>query len=142
MQFFARLGRKPFWLLSALALTLLLFFLPHALHSQASPSLPLRILVVPSAQQAQTILHRLRKGEDFAALAQQSSTDPTANQGGYVGTIDPANLRPELRDALKGLAPGDLTNIIKIPTGYAILKISKAPVGAVSTTADPTPLLP
>lgn len=136
------LGRKPLWLLSALALSLLLLLLPRALRSQASSSVPLRIIVVPTAQQAQTILDRLRKGEDFAALARQSSTDPTANQGGYVGTVDPANLRPELRDGLKGLAPGDLTNIIQIPAGYAILKILKAPLGVASNTADPTRLLP
>src|SRR5256886_993563 len=40
-----------------------------------------------------------------------------------MGRLDPASLRPELRDALQGLSPGQLTGVIKIPSGYAILQI-------------------
>ena len=52
------------------------------------------------------ILENLKKGEDFAALAKQKSTDATADDGGYMGKVDPATLRPELREALKGVRPG------------------------------------
>jgi peptidyl-prolyl cis-trans isomerase D len=57
---------------------------------------------VGSADEAQRILESLKKGEDFAALAKQKSTDATADDGGYMGKIDPATLRPELREALNG----------------------------------------
>ncbi len=56
-------------------------------------------------------------------MAKAKSTDPSADDGGFMGKLDPATLRPELRDALQGLGPGQLTGVIKIPAGYAILQI-------------------
>lgn len=94
---------------------------------QAEPSgkVPLRIIVVDSLAGVQQILERLKKGEDFASLAMEKSLDPTANQGGYLGTLDPAVLRPELRGSLKGIAPGQISPVVRIPEGYAILKVDR-----------------
>src|SRR2546430_992451 len=89
----------------------------------ASREVGVRIIVVNSATEAQQVLQRLQKGEDFAALAKAKSTDPTADDGGVKGRLDPASLRAELRDVLQGLSPGQLTGVIKIPSGYAILQI-------------------
>ena len=94
-----------------------------AWQAPASGAVGLRIIVVSSPTDAQQILQRLKKGEDFAALAKAKSTDPTADDGGFMGKLDPATLRPELRAALQGLSPGQLTDVIKIPSGYAILQI-------------------
>lgn len=92
--------------------------------NQNSPrEVPLRIIVVSSSSQAQEILDRLAHGEDFAVLAKEKSTDATADSGGYMGKVYPATLRPELRDALKDVAPGQLTRVVRIPSGYAILKV-------------------
>jgi hypothetical protein len=82
-----------------------------------------RILVVDSADDAARILGQLKTGADFAALAREKSTDPTSVDGGLLGQIDPATLRPELRDALHDLRPGDLSRVVKLPSGYAILKV-------------------
>jgi tetratricopeptide (TPR) repeat protein len=91
-----------------------------------SPNKGLRIIVASSAEQAQQILDRLKNGEDFAALAEEKSVDATAEDGGYMGRVDPAALRPELREALKEIAPGQITGVIKVPTGFAILKVLSA----------------
>ncbi len=95
--------------------------------SRSAPpgKIPLRVIVVDSLAGAKQILDRLKEGEDFASLAMERSLDPTARQGGYLGVLDPAELRPELRDALKGLAPGQVSPIVRIPEGYAILKIDR-----------------
>lgn len=69
-----------------------------------SREIPVGIIVVASETEATQIAAQLKSGEDFGALARSKSTDPTANDAGYMGTIDPAKLRPELRDALRGLA--------------------------------------
>ena len=106
-----------------LALTLICVSFFDALAWQTPASVGLRIIVVSSPTEAQQILDRLAKGKDFAALAKAKSTDPTADGGGFMGRLDPASLRPELRDALQGLSPGQLTGVIKIPSGYAILQI-------------------
>ena len=83
----------------------------------------LRIIVVDSASEAERILQRVNQGDDFAVLAKEKSTDSTADAGGFMGKVDPASLRSELRNALVGLAPGQITPVLRIPSGYAILKV-------------------
>ena len=83
----------------------------------------LSIIVVDSLTQAQQIVERLKRGEDFAALAKEKSTDPSAAAGGNLGRVDPGTLRLELRDALRGVAPGQISAVTKISAGYAILKL-------------------
>lgn len=95
-----------------------------ASQSSPSPSEPgIRIIVVPSIPQAQTILDQLQQGRDFAEVATQMSSDPTAADGGYMGRPDPGTLCPELRDTMKGISAGHVTGIVQVPGGYAILKI-------------------
>ena len=89
---------------------------------------PISIIVVASQAEADQIAAQLKSGADFGALARSKSTDPTANDSGYMGVVDPAKLRPQLRDALQGVAPGQISGIAKIPAGYAILKVLLAPL--------------
>jgi FG-GAP-like repeat/ASPIC and UnbV/PPIC-type PPIASE domain len=97
----------------------------NSIAGQESPAgaVGLRMIVVDSADDAQRILDALKGGADFAAIAIDRSIDPTAPDGGYLGKMDPATLRPELRDALKSVAVGQLTGVVRIPTGYAILEV-------------------
>jgi tetratricopeptide (TPR) repeat protein len=85
--------------------------------------LNLQVIVVDSPDKAHLILERLHKGEDFAAIAKKESIDPSAAEGGYLGQIDLSTLRPELREALKGIQPARLTEVIAVPSGYVILKV-------------------
>jgi hypothetical protein len=98
--------------------------------AQSSPSsartpqdLDLSMIVVPTPEEAQQILERLKSGEDFRALATERSIDPTASAGGSLGKVDLSGMRPELRDALKGVGPDQVTPVVRIPEGYAILKV-------------------
>src|ERR1017187_5177058 len=59
----------------------------------------LRVIVGSSEAEAQQILDRLKKGEDFGILAKDKSIDPNAEDYGYLGRVDVATLRPELREA-------------------------------------------
>ncbi|MGO8787198.1 MAG: FG-GAP-like repeat-containing protein [Terriglobia bacterium] len=93
-----------------------------AVQTEPTAKIPLRIIVVETLSGAQQIVDRLKKGEDFAALAVEKSIDPSADQGGFLGTIDPTGLRPELREALNGIGPGEFSGVVRIPAGYAILK--------------------
>ena len=102
----------------AIALVLLSLFAAFGFQSltNAPPGyLALRIIVVNSQQEAQQILDGLKGGQDFSTLAKDKSTDPTANEGGYLGEIEPAKLRLELQDALKGVGPGQLSRVVRIP---------------------------
>jgi tetratricopeptide (TPR) repeat protein len=81
------------------------------------------VIVVDAQDQAAKILAQLKNGADFATLAKEKSTDATSADGGMLGQVDPATLRPELREAVQGLRPGELSPIIKLPSGYAIVKL-------------------
>jgi parvulin-like peptidyl-prolyl isomerase len=96
---------------------------PSRAQEQSSGQLTLQVIVVDSPDKARQILDRLRNGEDFAAVAKKESIDPSATEGGYLGPIDLSTLRPELRDALKGIEPGRMTGVIAVPSGYVILKV-------------------
>jgi tetratricopeptide (TPR) repeat protein len=91
----------------------------------ASPAgtVAVRIIVVDAADEAARILAQLKSGADFAGVAREKSTDATSVDGGFLGQVDPATLRPELREALRGLRPGELSGLVRLPSGYAILKV-------------------
>jgi len=97
-------------------------------HAQTPPAPPndqvtVSIIVVSSQDEAQRILNHLNQGEDFATLARKSSIDTTAEQGGSMGTVSRNSLRPELRDALEKLHPGEVSPIIRVPLGFAVFKL-------------------
>ncbi len=89
----------------------------------ASDEVTVRVIVVDSDEKARQIVIRLNNGEDFIALAQAESIDPTAVAGGFLGTVTLSTLPPVLKDALVGVAPGRLSPVVQIPTGFAILKV-------------------
>jgi len=94
-----------------------------AAQTTSTDEVTLRVIVVDSAEEAQRILARLNGGEDFIAMAQAESIDPTGSAGGLLGKVTLSTLPPVLKDALVGVAPGQLTRVVQIPTGFAILKI-------------------
>ena len=96
---------------------------PSRAQEESSGQLTLQIIVVDSSDKAHQILDRLREREDFAAIARKESIDPSATEGGYLGLIDLLTLRPELRDALKGIESGRMTGVIAVPSGFVILKV-------------------
>ncbi len=126
------------------ALLLQLLASPTWLCAQRSDSgsVEVRIIVVDSSAQAERVLLRLKNGEDFAEVAKAVSIDPTASDGGYMGRVEPSMFRAELRDALKGMTVGQISNIVHTHSGYAILKIiSPTEAGTMQATA-PARLLP
>ena len=78
---------------------------------------------MPTLEGAKEIVKELANGKDFAILAKEKSIDATASDGGYMGKVDPAQLRIELREAVRGHNSGQLTNIVQLPSGFAVLKI-------------------
>jgi hypothetical protein len=94
---------------------------------QSPPGLILfRIIVVESADAARRVLDQLAAGENFVALARRLSVDPSAANGGLVGPVAISDLRAELRAVLEGLRVGELSGVVPLPTGFAILKIAPA----------------
>jgi hypothetical protein len=53
-----------------------------------------RIIVVESAEAARRVLDQLAAGDNFVALAQKVSVDPTGRTGGLVGPVPTPSARP------------------------------------------------
>jgi hypothetical protein len=119
---FAKVLRRTV-LPGAVAVLGLILFSQAARTGDDANAIPVRLIVLNSAGDAQAVLERLNAGDDFAVLAREQSVDPTATDGGFLGKIDPTSLRAELRDALRGVQPGQLSKIVRIPSGYAVMKV-------------------
>lgn len=120
---------------AAFGILILIAGLTIHLAGQQGGEVNLSIIVVSSADKAAQIRRQLESGADFAVLAKANSTDATANDGGRMGELDPMTLRSELRDALRGLKPGQISHVVKIPSGYAILKVLNAPAASSAPAA-------
>jgi hypothetical protein len=99
----------------------------------------LQVIVVRSPEEAQQVIERLKKGTDFSQLAREKSIDPTAENGGFMGRLSLGALRGELRDALKGVGPGQIAPTVHLPSGYTILKVVDPGVSSGSAAKDPDP---
>ncbi len=88
----------------------------------------------------QALYARLRTGEDFATVAQDYSEDPrTAANGGDLGFV-PASAfdgEPDLKRTLEALKPGELSGIIRTPSGYHILKLLSVEAAGQRDLNDP-----
>jgi FG-GAP-like repeat/ASPIC and UnbV/PPIC-type PPIASE domain len=112
-----------------LAILAFIGFLPgvQAQQAAASQEVELGVLITAKAEDADAILKQLKAGADFGVLAKEKSIDTTAGEGGYLGRLSPASLRPELADALRGISAGQFTGVVPIPpSGFAILTILPA----------------
>src|SRR5258708_17080035 len=91
---------------------------------RTSTAIPLRILVLNSAEELTRVRAELEKGADFAVLAREKSVDATSLDGGLLGKVDPSTLREEIRTVLRGgLAPGQISPVFRMPSGFAVVKV-------------------
>ena len=123
-RYWTKLLRAALWPCIVVVLGMgLVFWSARAGEDSSARTIAVRLIVVESPRDAENILQRLNKGNDFAVLAREESVDATAVNGGFMGKLDPETLRPELRYALRGVPPGQLSHVVKVPSGYAILKV-------------------
>src|SRR5687768_7056395 len=111
----------------ALLLAALLALCGGRYAAQAPDDVTFRIIVVSSPDAAQRVAAQIAGGVNVVALAQAESIDPSAANGGLIGPIALSSLRPELRDALAGLAIGAVSQVIRVPLGFAVLQRIQPP---------------
>jgi tetratricopeptide (TPR) repeat protein len=119
---FASPFRAALWPVVASVLTIC-FLTAHASQDASPVTIPLRLIVVNSAAEAEKLQEQLKTGADFAVMAREKSVDATSIDGGFLGNVDPTTLRAELRDALHGIEPGRISPVFRLPAGFAILKV-------------------
>jgi peptidyl-prolyl cis-trans isomerase C len=74
-------------------------------------------------KRAEDLLARVKKGEDFAALAKANSMDASASQGGDVGFAAQDALEPEYSAAAFSLPLGGIA-LVRTAFGYHVIKVT------------------
>ncbi|MDR3530888.1 MAG: peptidylprolyl isomerase [Rhodopila sp.] len=85
-----------------------------------------RVIMVPTEQEAMNIIGELRGGADFATLAKRSSTDATAPAGGDVGFVVREGLTPEVGAVVFSMQPGQFTPFpVRSVGSWFVLKVEE-----------------
>ena len=88
-------------------------------------------ILTPTQEEAEKVLARLKKNEDFARLAREVSKDPSADRGGVIlnEVGEPARIAkgdyldlPEFEKALFDLKTGRISGVVKTKIGYHVIK--------------------
>ena len=72
---------------------------------------------------AEDAIKRLTEGTDFAQIAAAYSDAPDALQGGVMGWRSEERLPELFVEALAKLKPGDISNVLRSPAGFHVLKL-------------------
>ncbi len=73
----------------------------------------------------ETLRTRVLNGEDFAALARANSADLSAAKGGEIGWVYPGDTVPEFERAMDALQPGELSEPVKSPFGWHLVRVEE-----------------
>src|SRR5678815_2269837 len=119
-------GTYQFWRIgrALTAMTIAVMSAYALIDAQAPADTPItfRLIVVSSAERAESLLTEIQAGPSFEAIARTQSSDPSANQGGLIGPVALSELRPELRDALRDLRVGEVRGVLRLATGFALVE--------------------
>jgi parvulin-like peptidyl-prolyl isomerase len=78
---------------------------------------------------AEAIRARALAGESFETLASSLSESPSRSNAGLVGPFNLTEVSAEIRKLIEPMKVGDLTPVLRAPTGYQILKVESKNVG-------------
>ena len=73
---------------------------------------------------AETIRTRVTTGrEKFETVAAEASESPSKANAGLIGPLSVTDISPDLRKLIEGMKAGDVSELIRTPRGYQILKL-------------------
>ena len=83
-----------------------------------------RHILLKTEDDAKAVIKKLNKGADFAALAKEKSTGPSAKSGGDLGWFKPAQMVPEFSKAAMAMKKGEHSKAaVKTQFGYHVIKL-------------------
>jgi peptidyl-prolyl cis-trans isomerase SurA len=88
---------------------------------------------------AKDILKQLQDGASFQDVAKKNSDGPSAADGGALGTFERGKLAKELEDRTFAMKAGEITDVIRVKQGYAILKVEDHQMAGIPPMKDVLP---
>jgi peptidyl-prolyl cis-trans isomerase D len=91
-------------------------------------------------KQAEELLAKVKKGADFADLAKKNSQDEaSAAKGGDLDFFGRGQMVPEFDKVAFALQPGQISDLVKSPYGYHIIKVTDKRAASQKTLAEVRP---
>jgi parvulin-like peptidyl-prolyl isomerase len=80
---------------------------------------------VDQGQKARRLLQEIRQGADFAEVARMHSESSSREAGGDLGFFEKGELTDALEKAAFALAPGEVSEVLRMETAYYILRVEE-----------------
>jgi len=74
---------------------------------------------------AESVLKKVKAGGDFAKLAQENSSDGSAQQGGDLGFFTPGQMVGPFDKAAFSMKPGEISDLVETQFGFHIIKVTE-----------------
>jgi peptidyl-prolyl cis-trans isomerase C len=82
-------------------------------------------ILVKTEPEAEALLEELKGGKDFAELAKEKSTGPSAPQGGDLGSFGRGRMVPDFEQAAFALKAGEVSQPVKTRFGWHVIKVTE-----------------
>ncbi len=94
-------------------------------HASLKPATEIRArhILVKTQADARAVIQRLRRGEDFAAVAKEMSTGPSGPKGGELGYFRKGQMVKPFEAAAFALAKGEVSGPVRTRFGWHVIKI-------------------
>ena len=88
---------------------------------------------------AHDLLKQIHDGASFEDVAKKFSDGPSAADGGALGTFERGKLAKELEDQTFAMKAGEITDVIRVKQGYAILRVDDHQMAGIPPMKDVLP---
>lgn len=93
-------------------------------------------ILVETEETALDLVAQLEDGADFATLARENSTGPSASSGGDLGWFGPGVMVESFFEAVSALEPGEVSQPIQTQFGWHVIKLNETRLTDVPTLDD------
>jgi peptidyl-prolyl cis-trans isomerase C len=90
-------------------------------------------ILVETEGEAIALIDRIKAGEEFAALAQEASSDSSAANGGELGWFQSGMMVPDFEAAVVALNAGEVSAPVQTQFGWHVVKLNETRLSEVPT---------